>query len=80
MSDAIIVALITAAATVVCQIIITRKARHDADIKGAVERQKVNDRLDAIEYKLDVHNGYAEKLGDIQRDVAVLAAKMETKT
>ena len=29
-------------------------------------------RLTNIEHKLDVHNGYAEKLGDIGQDIAVI--------
>ena len=77
MSDAVIVALITAAATIVCQLLISAKSRKDGEAKRAAERQHVEDRLSAIEIKLDIHNGYAEKLGDIQRDIAVLATEIK---
>lgn len=77
MSDVILVAIISAASSVICQVIISRKTLHDTDIKTAVERQIVNDRLSAIETKLDTHNGYAEKLGSIQRDIAVLSNEIK---
>lgn len=72
MSDAIVVALITAAASVLCNVIVTRKAAKETDIKRAVFEQTVNDRLGTIEQKLDTHNGYAEKIGGIQLDMAVI--------
>lgn len=72
MSDAIIVALITATASVICNILVTRKSAKETDIKRAVFEQTVNDRLENIETKLDTHNGYAEKIGAITLDIAVI--------
>lgn len=77
MSDAIIVALITAGASVLCNILLTRKTARESEVKRAVEQQIVNDRLSNIEIKLDIHNGYADKLGDIQTSMAVLANEIK---
>ena len=78
MSEVVLSSLITGLCAVIGQWLISRKNRKDEDVKRAVREQIVNDRLDAIEHKLDIHNGYAEKLGDLRRDVAVIAAKMES--
>lgn len=77
MSDAIIVALITAGASVLCNILLTRKTARESEVKRAVEQQIVNDRLSNIERKLDIHNGYAEKIGDIQTSMAVMANEIK---
>lgn len=75
MSDAILVALITASASVICQILISTKARKDQDAKQAARDQEVEDRLKGIEKRLDAHNHYAEKLGDIA--IALTAIKKD---
>lgn len=75
MTEAIIVALITASATVICQLIINTKARKDQDAKQAARDQEVEDRLKGIERRLDAHNHYAEKLGDIA--IALTAIKKD---
>lgn len=76
MSEAIIVALIAAGGSIVCQIILSKKSKKESDFADAMARQKINDRLDAIEKKIDIHNGYAEKFGEIQQDIAVLKAEV----
>ena len=77
MSDAILVALITASASVICQIIISNKARKDQDAKQAARDQEVEDRLKGIERRLDAHNNYAEKLGDISIALAGIKKDIE---
>lgn len=83
MSDAVVTALIVAVSSIVCQILINRGNRkkqteEDAEKEKAraVEEAKreahLEDRLRSIEQKLDVHNGYAEKLGAIGTDIAVI--------
>lgn len=50
-----------------------RKAAVDQALKEEREEQYKRDterRLANIENKLDIHNGYAEKLGSIQTDIA----------
>lgn len=75
MTDAIIVALITASASVICQLLISNKARKDQDAKTAARDQEFEDRLKSIERRLEEHNHYAEKLGDIA--IALTAIKKD---
>jgi len=87
MSDAIITALIMAAASVICQILINRGNRlkrteeettkaKQAAIDEALKAQELNSRLGRIEEKLDIHNGYAEKLTNIEKSIAVIETKV----
>lgn len=77
MTEAVIVALIAAIGSVIGQAIISANGRR----KDVAERAKLDERtamrLEAIERKLDVHNGYAEKLGELQRDVAVIKNEIQ---
>ena len=75
MSDAIIVALITAGASVICQMLISAKTKRDTDTKQAVRDKEFEDRLESIERRLDQHNHYAEKLGEIS--IALTAIKKD---
>ena len=73
MSEAIIVALITAGASVICQFVIARTQHEKDKTDLAVTLKGINDRL-------DTHNHYAEKIGDLAEDVekiTVAMAKME---
>ena len=71
-----------------------RKKRNDADLekekKHAIEEtrkeEKLNARLNTIERtleennkKLDIHNGYADKIGQIQQDIAYIKGKWEER-
>ena len=77
MSDAVLVALITGGCAVLSNWLITRSNR----VKDSEERarldQKTADRLAAIEHKIDVHNGYAEKLGALSADIRVIRTELE---
>lgn len=75
MSDAIIVALITAGASVICQMLINAKTKRDTETKQAVRDKEFEDRLENIEKRLDQHNHYAEKLGEIS--IALTAIKKD---
>ena len=95
MSDAVLTALIMAAASVICQLLINRNNRRkriaeDAEkekkraVEDALKEERLAARLNAIEknleennHKLDIHNGYAEKFGKIQTDIAYIKGKME---
>ena len=57
--------------------------RVDID-EEALKEERLAARLNSIEKnleennaKLDIHNGYAEKIGSIQRDMAYIRGKME---
>ena len=73
MSEAIIVALITAGASVLCQFVIA-KAQHEKD------KTDLAVTLKGIEDRLDEHNSYAAKIGGLAEDMGKLTisvTKME---
>jgi len=84
MSDALIGAV---AALVVCLINNffqdrrRKKDEQDKEVakaaKEAKEKAELNSRLDGIDEKLDTHNGYAEKIGGMAIDIAVIKTKIE---
>lgn len=68
MSDAITVAVITAAATVLAQIIMAYRTQEEVkkgqEVFNALTEEKfktINKRLDAVDEKLKEHNEYAQK-------------------
>ena len=77
MSDAVITALIMAAASVVCQMLINRGNRQKRAIEEAKKDTKLESRLQSIEDKLDTHNQYADKIGGMAIDIAVIKTKIE---
>lgn len=77
LSDAIIVAIIAGLCSVIGQWLISHQAdqkrKEDQAVKDALQEEK----LSRIEDQLRVHNSYAEKFGDIQRDIAVIKTEIE---
>ena len=69
MSDTIIVALIGAVATILGQYLISKKQREEDKTDLAVQLKGITDRL-------DVHNGYAEKIGGLANDISVIKEDM----
>jgi hypothetical protein len=76
MTEAVIVALITAVGAVIGQWLISRRQNEDRKTADAVRDARIEDRMVAVEKKLDIHNGYAEKLGEIQQDIAVIRTEI----
>ena len=70
--SAIITALLAAMASIVGSYLTNEKRRRDEATEDAVKEQKQNDRLESIERKLDIHNGYAEKLGSMEKSMGGL--------
>ena len=75
--ETIIVALITGIFSVIGNYFIYIKNKKESEILDAQREQKQSDRLEAIEHKLDIHNGYAEKLGDISVSMAMMQKDIE---
>ena len=80
----IIVAVITSLGGIFGAYLAVRKGSREQEIKDAQREQRQSDRLDMIdgkisslEHKVDIHNGYAEKLGDIGKNMAVMAKDIE---
>ena len=79
MNEAITVAFITAAATIIVQIIVIITTRAE-DKKGqavfnAVTEEKfknIEDKFDMVNKKLELHNGYAEKFPRIEAKLELL--------
>lgn len=78
MSDVVIVALITGVCSVIGQWLISRSQNKNRKIEDAVRDARLEDRLKAVEHKLDVHNGYAEKFTEISTDIAVIKNDIKT--
>ena len=78
MSDAVIVALITGACAILGQWLVGRNQAKQKKADDAVRDARIEDRLKNVENKLDIHNGYAEKLGEIQTDIAVIKNDIKT--
>lgn len=72
MSDVVLAALIGAAASIIVNLITLSNQRKKRAIEEAVREANLESRLRSIERKLDIHNGYAEKLGSISTDIAVI--------
>ena len=77
MSETIICTIITAVAGIMGSYAAVQKGRRDGEIKDAVREQKQADRLEAIEHRLDIHNGYAEKLGSIGEALVAMKKDIE---
>jgi len=77
MNDVVIAALIGAVASIIVQLISTRAQNKKRAIEEAVKEAELNSRLENIENKLDTHNGYAEKIGGMAIDIAVIKTKID---
>ena len=69
MSDVVLAALIGAVASIIVNLITANNQRKKRAVEEAVRDANLENRLSSIEQKLDTHNGYAEKLGDIQIEI-----------
>lgn len=76
MSESVVVALITGASAVVSNIVISRKKSHQDAIDNALREQRQSDRLDRIEKKVEEHNGYAKRFGDIEKAIVRIDTKL----
>ena len=84
MSEAVIVALITAGTSVLVQVLINRQNNLKNKVEQAKRDQKLDDDLQQICKKLDEHNGYAslfseakEAIISLQKDVEWIKAEVK---
>lgn len=78
MSEAVIVAIITGACAVLGQWLISRQQTAKRKTDEAVRDARLEDRISALERKIDIHNGYAEKFSEIGTDIAVIKNDIKT--
>lgn len=78
MSDVVMAALIGAAASIIVNLINNWQVNKNRAIEEAVKEERLQNRLKTIERKLDIHNGYAEKLGAIEKSIAVIENDIKT--
>lgn len=72
MSEAVIVALITAGASIFVQFLMLRQNNTRQSIEQAKRDQKLDDRLEHIDAKLDEHNGYAKMFAEVSKAIVEL--------
>lgn len=77
MTESILVAIITAVGAVLGQLVISSASKRKQTIEEAKREQRLNDRLEVIEHKLDDHNGYAEKFTSVTTDIAVIKTEIK---
>ena len=77
MNPTVLAALIGAVSAIVVQLISQWQQNSKRRIEEAAREAKLEERLKSIERKLDEHNGYAQKIGGIQQDIAYIKGKME---
>ena len=80
----IIVAIITSFGGIIGAYLAVQKGNRESEIKDAQREQRQADRLDRIderieslEKKVDIHNGYAEKFGEIATSMTALSKDIE---
>lgn len=76
MSEAIIVALITAAAAVVSQLLIARQSSKDIYAKLDKHQAITDTKLDALAAEVREHNNFAKRMPVLEEKVAQLEKKM----
>lgn len=74
---AIITGVLAVLGTYMGNVTITRKKTREDAVREAKREQEWNDRLDRLEKKVDQHNGWGEKFGDIKQDIAVIKTELE---
>ena len=77
MSDALLAAIIGAVVSLIGSLLNNWSQRKKKAVEEAEKETELKFRLESIEHKLDVHNGYAEKLGTIQADIAVIKTEIK---
>lgn len=75
--SAIIVGCLAIIGSYVGNVSISKKKAKEEAIKEAERETRQEDRMKSIEHKLDIHNGYAEKLGSIEKSMIAMQKDIE---
>ncbi|MBQ6396199.1 hypothetical protein IJH89_01275 [Candidatus Saccharibacteria bacterium] len=69
MTEAVLIAIITGSVTLAGNLIANHSARKKDAIERARRDQEFKDKLDILEKKVDEHNGYAKRFGEIEKAI-----------
>lgn len=69
MSEAVIIALITGGVTLAGNLLAYYSTRKKDAVERAKRDQEFKDKLDILEKKVDEHNGYAKRFGEIEKAI-----------
>lgn len=80
----IIVAIISSLGGIIGAYLAVQKGNRENEIKNAQREQRQSDRLDridekisTIEKKVDIHNGYGEKFGEVAKNMTAMQKDIE---
>lgn len=73
MTEAIVVALITVAGSIIVQLLISKNSAKKQEIADAVRQQRIDDQLDVIRGRIDEHNGYAKMFSEVTGSIQEMA-------
>ena len=68
-TESILVAIITGITTISGSYLVNRKDINKEKIERAKREENIDSRLKIIEKKLDEHNHYAQKFGEIEKSI-----------
>lgn len=79
MSDTVLVAIITGSVTLTVNLLANWSARKKEAVERAKRDQEFKDKLDILEKKVDEHNGYAKRFGEIEKAIVRIDTKLENR-
>lgn len=77
MSDEVIVALITGGVSLLGNLLASLSLRKKDAITRAIHEQQLVDKLDRLEKKVDEHNSYGKKFGDVATAMVAMQKDIE---
>ncbi len=77
MTEAIIVALITAASTVVCQLVIASNSRKTMQQAQYDNQKLIEYKIDKLSERVDKHNSVIARTYKLEQDYAVVAEQIK---
>ena len=76
-TESIIVALITAVTTITGTFLVNRREIHKENNKKELWESFIEQRINTIEKKIDEHNHYAQKFGEIEKSIIAIQKDIE---